>query len=169
MNQSRRRPPRQSVSSLQELAFRSQRKERERAIRFFDLDIEQSYRDWMIQMLGEERGAEFLRTRIEAMPPGKLSFGYTDQLDLSDRERECMTLMACGYTRKQTGDILHLSFETVKQYLDRGRAKMRAKTNTQAAFIAILVGELDHALMREHLFRGWDSPGLARPGRPVAA
>jgi DNA-binding NarL/FixJ family response regulator len=134
----------------------------------FDLDIEQSYRDWMLSMLGEERGQEFLRKRLKEIPVGKMRWGQTDDLDLSSRERECLTLMACGYTRKEVGAVLHLSFETVKQYLDRARIKMRANTTTQAAFIAILVGELDHALMGEHLFRHWES-GLARPGRPIAA
>lgn len=147
------------------------RQERKRSQRLFDIDIEQSFRDWMVTMLGEERGEEKLRRTMAGLPVRNQPRWSVpeDMLDLSTRERECLTLMACGYTRAEVGGILHLSFETVKQYLDRGRAKMRAQTNAQAAFIAILVGELDHALMREHLFRGWDSPGLATPGRPVAA
>ena len=126
-------------------------------MRLFDIDIEASYRDWMISMLGEEGGEEFLRKRMEGIPVQRMRWGHTEDLALSSRERECITLMACGYTRKEVGDILYLSFETVRQYLDRARMKMRANTNNQAAFIAILVGELDPALMREHLFRGWES------------
>lgn len=147
------RPPRS-------LAFPSLRQEVEKTERLFSIDIERSFRDWMTQL-----GAD---PDVQAHgEPAQPDFGR--DLDLTSRERECLTLMACGYTKRQVGEHLHIGMETVKQYTKRCNQKLGAKNYAQAAFIAALVGELDLDLLREHLLRAWESPGLAAPGTPIAA
>jgi len=136
-------------------------REREKSQRLFDIDIERSFRDWMAQLGGDP----------DVMAHGEPTEPDFDrQLDLTQRERECLTLYACGYTKRQVGEHLHISMETVKQYTKRCTHKLGASTTGQAAFIAALVGELDLDLLREHLFRAWESGGpAAAPRTPIAA
>lgn len=141
------------------LAFPSLAGERERSRRLFDIDIEQSFRDWM-----EQLGADpDVQAHGEPTPPDWRT------LDLSQRERECLTLLACGYSKEEAGAILHISMETVKSHTRRVNQRMGVKSFVHATFIAALVGELDVELLQEHLFRTWESPGLTAPRRPVAA
>jgi DNA-binding CsgD family transcriptional regulator len=150
---------RHAIAPVRHLAFPSLRPEVERTQRLFSIDIEQSFRDWMEQLGGDPD----VQAHGEPAVP---DFGR--ELDLTNRERECLTLMACGYNKAQVGEILHIGMETVKQYIKRCNHKLGAKNCGQAALIAAIVGELDIALMREHLFREWES-GLARPRTPIAA
>lgn len=147
------------------LAFPSLRREREQAESLFSIDIEQSFRDWMQQLTGAADLDVYAHGEPTNPAPARRL-----QLDLSERERQCLTLMACGYTKEQTGEILFLGMETVKQYTKRCNQKLGTKNVIQASMIAALVGELDVDLMREHLFRAWESGSpAAAPGTPIAA
>jgi len=144
-----------------QLAFPSMRREAEKTERLFSIDIEQSFRDWMTQLGGNPD----VMAHAEPVVPD-----FDRQLDLTSRERECLTLMACGYNKRQVGEFLHIGMETVKQYTKRCNHKLGAKNYGQAVMIAALVGELDLDLLREHLFRAWESGSPATaPGTPIAA
>jgi DNA-binding CsgD family transcriptional regulator len=152
---------RSANAPARDLAFPSLRQEVEKTQRLFAIDIEQSFRDWMSQLGGDPD----VHAHGEPISP---EFGR--DLDLTNRERECLSLMACGYTKRQVGEILFIGMETVKQYTKRVNQKLGAKNVNQAAMIAACVGELDVALMREHLFRAWESGSpTATPGTPIAA
>jgi len=77
--------------------------------------------------------------------------------------------MACGYTREESGAILHLSMETVAQYLKQAYSKLRTTNMAHATVVAAMIGELDAEIIRDHAFRAYELPGLAAPRRPVAA
>jgi DNA-binding CsgD family transcriptional regulator len=64
------------------------------------------------------------------------------RLQLTDREREVMTLVASGL---QSGDIaerLFLSPETVKSHVHNALAKLGAHTRAHAVAIALVTGEI---------------------------
>jgi len=64
------------------------------------------------------------------------------RLELTEREREVMTLVACGL---QSGDIaqrLFLSPETVKSHVQNAMAKLGAHTRAHAVAIALVTGQI---------------------------
>ena len=135
---------------------------RERAAAIFGIDIEASFNAWMEDLLGEG-GAERLRRSLHSSwPEARVTLK-----DLTSREREIVSLTACGYTKQEIGDYLHLSMETIKSHLRNAYVKLGVVGNTHAVTMAVLVGELDNDLLREHLFRGL--PGFAAPRTPIAA
>jgi len=129
--------------------------EGERASRLFNIDIEATFRDWMTDMLGPEKAEALIREKRE-MPRYSTKLGAWDGPDLSSRERECISLLACGYQRREIAAELGLGLETVRQYLGRAYFKLRAANGNHAIVLAALVGELDHRLIREHVLRTWD-------------
>jgi DNA-binding CsgD family transcriptional regulator len=149
----RRRSRVRSASNDFPAQFPSLELEAERARRDFDIDIEASFRAFVLQMLGSETAVKLLREQIVRATP----LGYQDELgiDLSPREREVLTLAACGYTRVEIAELLVISPETAASHLKHSHDKLRTKRVSHATVIALLVGELDIALMRQHLFRNW--------------
>jgi DNA-binding CsgD family transcriptional regulator len=64
------------------------------------------------------------------------------RLELTEREREVMTLVACGL---QSGDIaqrLFLSPETVKSHVHNAMGKLGAHTRAHAVAIALVTGQI---------------------------
>lgn len=139
--------------------FPSLESERKRARERFGIDIDESLRAWFTDLgLDPERREELLAKAIDyahfgghpgTAPPD-------EELVLTARQRECLALAACGYTRKQIGELLWIGEETVKRHLDIARARLRASTVAHAVLLAALVGELDDGYLREHLLRGWE-------------
>lgn len=60
--------------------------------------------------------------------------------DLTEREREILTLLAQGMSNPQIGRNLHLSAGTVRNYLSNLFAKLGVTDRTQAAVIAARMG-----------------------------
>lgn len=119
--------------------------ESKRALRRFGIDIEQSLRLWQEEMVGPDAAAH-----LATLEPEASTMELALDPDLSDREREVLTLSACGFTAQQIGGQLYLSVETVKSHHKHIRQKLRANSITKAVVTAILIGELDMALLREH-------------------
>lgn len=140
--------------------FPSLPNERQRAAEIFGIDIEASFNAWMTDMLGEG-GPERLRRHL-GLTPRVFAEG-----DLSEREKEVLSLIACGYSRQEVADILFVSIETVKSHMRRIHSKLGVQTAAQAVSMATLVGELKPEVLQEHLFR--DLPGFAAPRTPIAA
>ena len=68
---------------------------------------------------------------------------HGDRLQLTDREREIMTLVASGL---QSGDIakrLYLSPETIKSHVHNAMAKLGAHTRAHAVAIALVRGQIN--------------------------
>jgi DNA-binding CsgD family transcriptional regulator len=63
---------------------------------------------------------------------------------LSHRELECLLWIGRGKTYDQTGEILGLSFASVKTYLDGARRKLDAVNLVHAIVIALAEGILTY-------------------------
>lgn len=71
--------------------------------------------------------------------------------DLTDRERDVLTLAAAGLTAKEVGKELWISYHTVKTHWKVIARKLGTKSITHSVVIAILAGELDNDLLKKHL------------------
>lgn len=56
--------------------------------------------------------------------------------ELSDREREILSLVAEGLTNREIGDRLHLAEKTVKHYMTNVLQKLQVRTRVEAALLA---------------------------------
>lgn len=54
---------------------------------------------------------------------------------LSPKELEVMTLVALGYSDKEIGVELNISYGTVRSHIDRAVLKLRAQNRTHAVMI----------------------------------
>ncbi len=54
-------------------------------------------------------------------------------MTLSQKEFEVLTLIACGYSDKETANKLHLSVRTVQTYMIRVCLKLKARNRVNAA------------------------------------
>jgi DNA-binding CsgD family transcriptional regulator len=59
---------------------------------------------------------------------------------LSRRERECLLWIARGKTYAEIGEIIGLSFGSIKTYLDTARHKIGAVNLSRAVTIAVATG-----------------------------
>jgi putative two-component system response regulator len=75
---------------------------------------------------------------------------------LTPREREILTLLACGLNGEQIAGQLFLSWETVRTHIRNAREKLGATTRTHAAMLAFCSGEISPT--RDSIARA------ARPG-----
>lgn len=119
--------------------------ESKRALRRFGIDIEQSLRLWQEDMVGPDFAGH-----LATLEPEESPIAAELELDLSEREREVLTLAACGLSATEVSRLLHLSIETVKSHHKHIKRKLGASTVTKAVVTAILVGELDNDLLRAH-------------------
>jgi two-component system, NarL family, response regulator DevR len=62
--------------------------------------------------------------------------GAAELADLTEREREILTLIAEGLTNRQIGERLFLAEKTVKNYVSSLLAKLGLESRTQAAVLA---------------------------------
>jgi DNA-binding NarL/FixJ family response regulator len=56
--------------------------------------------------------------------------------ELSEREREILSLVAEGLTNREIGDRLHLAEKTVKHYMTNVLQKLQVRTRVEAALLA---------------------------------
>jgi len=63
---------------------------------------------------------------------------------LSGREKECLSLLASGYSAKMAAHHLGLAVRTVEHYIESAKQKLRAKNSTHATSILLL-----HSMSRE--------------------
>ncbi|MBP3923922.1 helix-turn-helix transcriptional regulator [bacterium] len=56
-------------------------------------------------------------------------------MNLSPKEKEVLTLVARGYSDKEIGVSLNLTYGTVRTYVDRSIYKLNARNRTNAAVI----------------------------------
>jgi len=68
---------------------------------------------------------------------------HTPLDELTDREREVLTLVASGLSNKQIGASLHLSEATIKGYVSVILGKLHVADRTQAALLAVRYGLID--------------------------
>lgn len=54
-------------------------------------------------------------------------------MKLTPKEKNILIYVALGYTDKEIGSKMKLSYSTVRTYVDRGILKMSAKNRTHAA------------------------------------
>lgn len=150
------------LSREEALAFPSLAAERKRALTRFGIDFEESFRAWMVSMgLTELDVAELVdrETRSHLFSHGKPQGKGSDddQLVLTQRQRECIAYMACGYNRTETGEYMHISMETVKSHLDHARFRLRATSTAHLVVLAAMIGEIDYGVIQEHLLRTWEA------------
>lgn len=126
--------------------FPSLHAERERALELYDIDIEGSLGDF-IEQLGI--------TPRPARSGGDVS-RMAVVLELTAREKEVLSLTACGYEKPAIAARLVLSAETVKSHHRHIREKFRVETMTHAVVIGLLLGELDLEILRKELLRSWE-------------
>ncbi len=65
-----------------------------------------------------------------------------DQLPLTEREREVMTLVASGLQSVDMGEHLSLSPDTVRSHVQNAMAKLGAHTRAHAVAIALVSGQI---------------------------
>lgn len=124
--------------------FPSLHAERERALELHDIDIELSLRDW-VEQLGITARPASDRPALMAVVP-----------DLTPREKEVLSLSACGYEKPAIAARLFLSTETVKSHHRHIRDKFRVETIAHAVAIGLMLGEFDVEILREELLRSWE-------------
>ncbi len=59
-------------------------------------------------------------------------------MKLSPKEKDVLTLVALGYSDKEIGVQLKISYATVRTYVDRSVLKLQARNRTGAAVIFAL-------------------------------
>ena len=62
---------------------------------------------------------------------------------LSAREKQCLALIAAGFSAKRMAVLLSLSQATIENYVERLKVKLGVRTVAQAAAVAALYGILD--------------------------
>ena len=67
----------------------------------------------------------------------------SEKSKLSPREKQCLKFVACGMTSKEIARELGLSPRTVDLHVARGVKRLRAANRTEAAMLAIRIGQLD--------------------------
>lgn len=70
---------------------------------------------------------------LENKPPSRL-------LELTEREREVLGLMAQGYTNRQIGEVLLITPNTVKKHVDHVLQKLRVNNRAGAVAVAMQAG-----------------------------
>lgn len=63
-------------------------------------------------------------------------------MKLSPKEHEVWSLVASGYSDKEIGTKLKISYGTVRCHIDKGILKLRARNRTNAAVIYSLNKEI---------------------------
>ena len=86
--------------------------------------------------------------------------------DLSDRERDVLTLLAAGYDNVEIGAELHLSSSTIKHHVSSILEKLGVENRIQAAVLAVQQGLVDERavdLARRAKQRGPDTTSDGGP------
>lgn len=89
---------------------------------------------------GAAQGIPQLHPEIARKLMGQMPAPITPLDDLTDREREVLTLLAQGNSNKEIGAALYLSETTVKGYVSTILGKLHVADRTQAALLAVRYG-----------------------------
>jgi NarL family two-component system response regulator LiaR len=89
---------------------------------------------------GAAQGIPQLHPEIARKLMGQMSAPATPLDDLSEREREVLTLVAQGKSNKEIGAALYLTETTVKGYVSTVLSKLHVTDRTQAALVAVRYG-----------------------------
>jgi DNA-binding CsgD family transcriptional regulator len=81
----------------------------------------------MLSLCFHERMRNFAPKHGFALPP----------VGLSNREIECLKLIACGDTDRDVGRKLGISVLTVHEYIEKAKKKLKVSTRTEAIAIAV--------------------------------
>ena len=73
----------------------------------------------------------------------------SDDLPITNREREILTLLACGKTNREISRELMLSHSTVRNHISSIFAKLKISNRSQATAVAIYAGLLNQKLNNE--------------------
>ncbi len=79
------------------------------------------------------------------------------QIDLSDREEECLFLMLRGHTAKSIASVLNLSVRTIEFHTDKLKIKLNSTRKSQLLKTAIDLGYLN--LIPQRFLVGLDIQG----------
>ena len=94
----------------------------------------------MAAIRGAAQGIPQLHPEIARKLLGQMPAPVTPLDDLSEREREVLTLLAQGSSNKEIGAVLHLTEATVKGYVSTILSKLHVMDRTQAALVAVRYG-----------------------------
>lgn len=72
----------------------------------------------------------------------RLARELTAPTTLTERQLECLALVALGFNRREIGERLHLSYWTVATHLGYAKDKLGARTLAHAVAIALTTGVL---------------------------
>ena len=75
-----------------------------------------------------------------ALPAAPTDDGHDDELGLTPREREVLTLLAQGRTNREIGEALFMAEKTASVHVSRILAKLDVRTRTEAAAVAHRLG-----------------------------
>lgn len=89
---------------------------------------------------GAAAGIPQLHPEIARKLMGQMPAPVTPLDDLSEREREVLTLVAQGKSNKEIGATLYLTETTVKGYVSAILGKLHVTDRTQAALLAVRYG-----------------------------
>ena len=92
---------------------------------------------------GAAQGIPQLHPEIARKLMSQMPAPVTPLDDLSEREREVLTLLAQGSSNKEIGAALHLTEATVKGYVSTLLSKLHVADRTQAALVAVRYGLVD--------------------------
>jgi len=89
---------------------------------------------------GAAQGIPQLHPEIARKLMGQMPAPVTPLDDLTEREREVLTLLAQGSSNKEIGATLYLTEATVKGYVSTVLGKLHVADRTQAALVAVRYG-----------------------------
>lgn len=65
---------------------------------------------------------------------------YTADVSITERQRETLRYLVTGMTNKEIGEAMGISAETVKDYLEVVRVRLKIKSRTALAVVAVRNG-----------------------------
>jgi DNA-binding CsgD family transcriptional regulator len=79
-----------------------------------------------------------------ALYRSRAPWSFSLPVDLTQRERECLTLVALGKTDWEIGHLLNLSELTVHTHIEHAKQRFGAVTRAQAVMLALMCGAITY-------------------------
>ncbi len=102
--------------------------------------IREAYEAGADAFFSKEASAPEIKARLERVARGEERLTPPDLPSLTPREREVLGLLAQGLSAKEVAKALHLSPETVRDYLDKIYEKLQARNRIEAVEKARYLG-----------------------------
>lgn len=99
--------------------------------------------DLVAAIRGAAQGRPQLHLDIARRLMQQMPAPHTPLDELTEREREVLTLVARGLSNKEIGATLHLTEATIKGYVSVILGKLHVADRTQAALVAVRYGLID--------------------------